>query len=61
MLKPFHFLSWTSGLTLKDNCFPVMSLSGEQQNIVLAALESISRDFLDESSSVVEKFLCKAF
>ena len=40
----------------KDNCFPGMSLLTEQQNTASAALESITRNFSDEYSSVVEKF-----
>ena len=44
----------------KDNCFPGMSLPTEHQNTASAALESISRNFLDESSSVVERFPLKS-
>ena len=40
----------------KDNCFPGMILPAEQQNTASAALESISQDFLDESSSILERF-----
>ena len=40
----------------KDNCFPGMSLLTEQQNTASAALESITRNFSDEYSSVVERF-----
>ena len=40
----------------KDNCFPGMNLPAEQQNTVPAALEQMSRDFFDETASVVETF-----
>ena len=40
----------------KDNCFPGMSLLTEQQNTASAALKSITRNFSDEYSPVVERF-----
>ena len=40
----------------KDNSFPGVSLPAQQQNTASAALETISGDILDESSSVSERF-----